>query len=189
MIIFDDLYMSGDEIADLRNKVMSVSDWQESESHPSLFTVSVDMDTENDQSDANFYIKKLDAFAHRNRIDIKSVDSISLIKMIKQESKEDLEHNNPEVGEDDGSLVLFISLSETDAHTYIFNEKANEVQELEDLTVFTLFSPYAGRGFIVFPNKYFALSMPSKNEDQYMIKITFKGNINSNQASTVFDMQ
>lgn len=189
MIIFDDRYIAQDDVVELHDNVSKRKDWSQDPSNPLLSYISVDVDNENLSNDAKFFINKLDLFANSNRINVNEVKEITLIKMDQKTDKVELEYESPEIDEEEGNLLLFITTNDSDGHTYVFNEGLGDASSKNDLTVFTLFSPYAGRGFIVFPDKFYALSMPEKFENQYMVKIKFAGKIIQNQASTVYDME
>ena len=189
MIIFDDRYIEKDEVVDLHNNVSNRKDWSQDPSNSLISYIPVKVNNENLSDDAKFFIRKLDLFANANRIDVNEVKEITLIKMDQKTDKQELEYESPEIDEEEGNLLLFISTNDSDGHTYVFNEGLSEAKTTDDLTVFTLFSPYAGRGFIVFPDKFYALSMPEKFENQYMVKIKFAGKVIQNQASTVYDME
>lgn len=189
MIIFDDRYIEQRDAEELHSNVSGRSDWSKDPSNSLISYIPVEVNNESLSEDALFFIKKLDLFANANRINVDMVKEITLIKMEQKTDKEELEYESPEVDEDDENLLLFITTNDSDGHTYVFNEGLGEVKSEDDLTVFTMFSPYAGRGFIVFPNKFYALSMPEKFENQYMVKIKFAGKIVQNQSSTVYDME
>jgi hypothetical protein len=188
MIIFDDRYIDQDEAVELHNALLARRDWSTDPDNPLISTVSIDVNPDELSLEASFFVKKLDSFANSSRIDVKRVESITLIKMDRKSDKQELEYESPEIDEEDGNLLLFISTNSSDAHTYVFNEESGEAKSADDLTVFTMFSPVAGRGFIVFPQKYYALSLPQEYENQYFVKIKFKGDIVQNQASVVYHM-
>lgn len=189
MIIFDDRYIDQTEAEELHNAVIERTDWSTDPDNALISTVSIDVNPDELSEEAAFYVRKLDSFANSNRIDVKRVESITLIKMDQKSEKQELEYESPEIDEEDGNLLLFISTNGSDAHTYVFNEESGQASDVDDLTVFTMFSPVAGRGFIVFPQKYYALSLPQNYENQYFVKIKFKGDIVQNQASTVYHME
>jgi hypothetical protein len=188
MIIFDDRYIEKQDVEDLHNNVSNRNNWSQDPSNPLISYIPVEVNNEELSGDALYFIRKLDLFANSNRIDVQEVKEITLIKMDKKTDKQELEYESPEIDEE-GNLILFISTNDSDGHTYVFNEGLGEAKSEDDLTVFTMFSPYAGRGFIVFADKFYALSMPEKFENQYMVKIKFAGKIIQNQASTVYDME
>ncbi len=189
MIIFDDRYIETKDVEELHKNVSTRSDWSKDPSNPLISYIPVEVKNEALSEDAMFFIRKLDLFANSNRMNVEEVKEITLIKMDQKTDKEELEYESPEVDEEEGNLLLFITTNDSDGHTYVFNEGLGDVKSEDDLTVFTMFSPYAGRGFIVFPNKFYALSMPEKFENQYMVRIKFAGKIIQNQASTVYDME
>lgn len=189
MIIFDDRYIDQNEAEELHSTLVARKDWSKDPDNALINVVSLDVNPDELSEEAAFFVRKLDKFANSNRIDIKRVESITLIKMDQKSDKQELEYESPEIDEEDGNLILFISTNSSDAHTYVFNEKSGEAENIDDLTVFTMFSPVAGRGFIVFPQKYYALSLPQECENQYFVKIKFKGDIVQNQASTVYHME
>jgi hypothetical protein len=188
MIIFDDRYMEQEEGKELLRTLEARRDWSVDKDNSLISNVVLDVNPDELSEEAAFFVRKLDQFANFNRIDIKRVEAITLIKMDQKSDRQEIEYESPEIDEEEGNLILFISANESDAHTYVFNEKAGEAKSVDDLTVFTMFSPVAGRGFIVFPDKYYALSLPQKYENQYFVKIKFKGDIIQTQASTVYHM-
>jgi hypothetical protein len=189
MIIFDDRYMDEEGQQELLLALEARDDWSTDKDNSLIHNVVLDVNPDELSEEAAFFVKKLDSFANSNRINVNRVESITLIKMDQKSDKQELEYESPEIDEEEGNLILFISVNDSDAHTYVFNEKSGEAKSVEDLTVFTMFSPVAGRGFIVFPEKYYALSLPQKYENQYLVKIKFKGDIIQNQASTVYHME
>lgn len=189
MIIFDDRYIDQEEKTELLNTLKARRDWSADKDNSLISNVALTVDPDNLSEEVAFFVKKLDKFANSNRIDVHRVESITLIKMDQKTEKEELEYESPEIDEEDGNLLLFITANDSDAHTYVFNEKLGDASSIDDLTVFTMFSPVEGRGFIVFPDKYYALSLPQNYENQYLVKIKFKGTIIQSQASTVYHME
>ena len=189
MIIFDDRYMDQEEKQELLSVLEKRTDWATDKDNELINNIVLDFNPDSLSEEAEFFVKKLDKFANYNRIDVTRVESITLIKVDQNSDREEIEYESPEIDEEEGNLILFISANDSDAHTYVFNEKLGDAKSVDDLTVYTMFSPVLGRGFIVFPDRYYALSLPQKYPNQYFVKIKFKGQLIQNQSSTVYDLE
>jgi hypothetical protein len=119
MIIFDDRYIDQNEAEELHNSLVARRDWSKDPDNPLISTVSIEVNPDELSIEAAYFVRKLDSFANSSRIDIKRVESITLIKMDQKSDKQELEYESPEIDEEDGNLLLFISTNSSDAHTYV----------------------------------------------------------------------
>jgi hypothetical protein len=186
MIIFDDLSIDREELLKIKAYISNLETWQIKEEDPIIESIDLVIDGSETYDIAEKLVKWSDSFAHRNRIDISKIVNIKAIKLNKKENKEEIDFEEPRYEPSSLSTLIFF-LDDSDAHMFIFNE--GEEADKDDLTVYTMFSPVAGRGFVLDNTKWHAYSMPSGIDAQYLIKVDFEGKIVSNQASTVYDLE
>lgn len=186
MIIFDDLASDKETIAHIREYVSHLEFWESSPEDPLISRISLMSESESLFDISDKISDFLHSFAHRNRIDVSQIISMDAIKLSHKANKEEIDYEKPVFNSiDDLTVVLFLNTS--NAHMFIFNE--GEGASEEDLTVYTMFSPVEGRGFVLDTSKYHAFSLPGDIENQYLVKIQFSGKLVSNQASTVYDLE
>lgn len=183
MIIFDDNAFDPNGIADLKSSIKDIPSWSTDASDPVVSRFLVEPET----GLYNLSVAMLDQFANNNRLNIKEVKKIEAVKLSKKDNKDELDYELPVV-EDDGSLMLVIFVETSDAHVYVFEEGSESSNDLENLTIYTLFSPVENRGCIINPSKYYAFSSPSNIDAQHALTIKFDGAIVDHQASTVYDL-
>jgi hypothetical protein len=186
MIIFDDLSINKEDLLRIKAYISNLQNWISDENDPLIEKVEILGSGVPTYDISDQIVSWLKSFAQRNRLDVNNVVNIYAIKLNKKDNKEDIDYEQPKYFNNELLSVIFF-LDDSDAHMFIFNE--GEESKEEDLTVYTMFSPVSGRGFVLDTTKWHAYSLPSGIDAQYLIKVDFEGKIVSNQASTVYDLE